>query len=601
MIRNKTRNVALLTTMAAVALLLSLVGGSVTIAGATDLPAGTILFFNASACPAGWVEVIEARGRYLVGVPAGGAPGLPVGTPLSDGEDRPVGEHDHSVSDPGHSHALTDPGHSHEVSDPGHRHTILSTLHTHGGVLVSGVSYDDGSDYLDQSEGSTGEASSNFDVLPAVTGVTVVSATVSASLAIGNSFSGVAVEATGEVTGTNAPYVQLLACKRDTTPQAPMDAPAGTVAFFTLEACPTGWNTAGEAEGRYLVGAPAGGTQVGITVGAALSDGEERPAGQHTHTLTDPGHSHALSDNGHSHALSDNGHSHDWTQSEHTHSVDVREGPPNNAGDDGDTDHVSLFQTSPAVNDPEMPSLARTNITIVGNGSNVALGESQANLSLAAGRSGLTVREGGRVPGTNAPYIQFLLCYKDALPAGGAEAPANAVAFFDLPACPSGWSEFTAALGRYLVGNPAGGAVGQVVGVALVSGEERPVGQHNHLLTDPGHSHAIVDPGHSHAVSDPGHDHSTTEDPHDHGGVMVSGDDKGDRNDGDYAQEGDDLETDPAASDHTIMEATTGITLGNSVTGIAIDLNTTGIGLDASGAVAGTNAPYIQYLACQKQ
>lgn len=47
--------------------------------------------------------------------------------------------------------------------------------------------------------------------------------------------------------------------------------PSGAVSFFNLASCPTGWSPMSDAQGRYIVGAPNGGTIGGI-VGTSLSD-----------------------------------------------------------------------------------------------------------------------------------------------------------------------------------------------------------------------------------------------------------------------------------------------------------------------------------------
>ena len=74
-------------------------------------------------------------------------------------------------------------------------------------------------------------------------------------------------------------------------------------------------------------------------------------------------------------------------------------------------------------------------------------------------------------------------------PADPLEIPSGAVMFFNLTACPSGWSEITAARGRYLVGLPLGGTLGGSAGTPLSNVENRAVGRHNHqipLTTDLG-------------------------------------------------------------------------------------------------------------------
>ena len=136
-------------------------------------------------------------------------------------------------------------------------------------------------------------------------------------------------------------------------------------------------------------------------------------------------------------------------------------------------------------------------------------------------------------------------------PGQDASAPTGAVTFFNLATCPSGWSELTAARGRYLVGLQPSGTRGGTVGIALTDAENRAVGQHNHGITDPEHTHRV----------------RTAVD-----GGFASGSDKLGLVEGDPT-----FATSPSTS-----TATTGITVNNA------------------GAVAGTNAPYLQLLVCQK-
>ncbi len=79
--------------------------------------------------------------------------------------------------------------------------------------------------------------------------------------------------------------------------------------------------------------------------------------------------------------------------------------------------------------------------------------------------------------------------------AGTGGPPANSMAWFT--ACPSGWSEHTAARGRYVVGVPVAGTLSGTQGVALANTENRVAGAHTHSLVDPGHSHTFAGP-HNH-------------------------------------------------------------------------------------------------------
>ena len=136
--------------------------------------------------------------------------------------------------------------------------------------------------------------------------------------------------------------------------------------------------------------------------------------------------------------------------------------------------------------------------------------------------------------------------------AGGVAVPTSAVMFFNRSSCPSGWTELTSARGRSLVGLPSGGTLGGTQGTALTNLENRPVGQHNHPITDPSHRHGYV---------------------HSRG------------------------ETDEALTASSALDAA--VFAGNTGT-LFTDFATTGITVDNAGAVSGTNAPYLQLLACQK-
>jgi hypothetical protein len=124
-------------------------------------PAGAVMFFDLASCPAGWSEFTQARGRYVVGLTPGGTLRGTSGTPLSDQEARPVGQHNHS-GDFSHVHAIN------AVSG--------------GGVAASGVLF------------GTGNSASVFTAVPTDTSFVTENA--------------------GSVPGTNAPYVQLRACRK---------------------------------------------------------------------------------------------------------------------------------------------------------------------------------------------------------------------------------------------------------------------------------------------------------------------------------------------------------------------------------------------------
>ncbi len=138
--------------------------------------------------------------------------------------------------------------------------------------------------------------------------------------------------------------------------------------------------------------------------------------------------------------------------------------------------------------------------------------------------------------------------------------PANAVIFIPATTCPTGYTEYTTLRGRYAVGLVANGTSAATVGTALTNTENRAVGQHTH--TQNAHNHGITDAGHTHTYNE-------------HGGSTSA-----------FTATG----TIWGNGSQNTGNSTTGITINNQT---ATNQNT--------GSVSGTNAPYVQLLACQKQ
>jgi len=139
------------------------------------LVSGAVAYYALSQCPAGWSPYEPARGRYVVGLPSGGTAEGTVGTALGAGEDRAVGQHNHGVDDPGHRHQLI----------------RVSPILVGGNVVPTRVM------------GTT--SSSQLTTLPETPGNEPMS----------TGPTGITLGPAGGVPGTNAPYVQLLACKKD--------------------------------------------------------------------------------------------------------------------------------------------------------------------------------------------------------------------------------------------------------------------------------------------------------------------------------------------------------------------------------------------------
>ena len=127
----------------------------------SSVPSGFVGFFDLASCPSGWTDLVNAQGRYLVGLPGGGTLNGEVGQVLTNLENRAVGQHGHNITDPAHSH-------------------------TYSGIWG-------GSSMPYNQQGGAGYAA-NTNTAGAGTGINV--------------------QNTGAVPGTNAPYIQLRVCKK---------------------------------------------------------------------------------------------------------------------------------------------------------------------------------------------------------------------------------------------------------------------------------------------------------------------------------------------------------------------------------------------------
>jgi hypothetical protein len=82
--------------------------------------------------------------------------------------------------------------------------------------------------------------------------------------------------------------------------------------------------------------------------------------------------------------------------------------------------------------------------------------------------------------GAAVPYVQLLMCKKDAPPID-AKLPAGTLVFVAGATCPAGWYQPISTQGRHLVGLPTGGARATIFGgPPLAAGEER---GHTHQVT----------------------------------------------------------------------------------------------------------------------
>ena len=163
--------------------------------------------------------------------------------------------------------------------------------------------------------------------------------------------------------------------------------PSGSVMFFNLNTCPAGWSLFADAAGRYLVGLNTGGT-LGLRVGTALLDQEDRATGRHAHSVTDAGHSHQTTEFGHIHTITDPG---------HNHSI--------NSG---------YYSTQPTVNTHSIEGvdeLGSSNTTESPTG--ISVNSSTTGILVNSNTTGIIVDQTNTPVSTNAPYLQLLVCEKD--------------------------------------------------------------------------------------------------------------------------------------------------------------------------------------------
>lgn len=167
--------------------------------GEAWLKTGDLVFSTTGTCRTGFTELVAARGRYLVALPGGGTNAGTIGTALSDLENRPVGQHTHTLTDPGHNHTQNAHAHVISITDPGHVHTNSVTTWT-GGLTAAGAV-------------EAGNFATSTSTSSALTGI---SATDSSVTATNNSATtGITVVNSGSVAGTNAPYIQYILCRKD--------------------------------------------------------------------------------------------------------------------------------------------------------------------------------------------------------------------------------------------------------------------------------------------------------------------------------------------------------------------------------------------------
>ena len=86
--------------------------------------------------------------------------------------------------------------------------------------------------------------------------------------------------------------------------------------------------------------------------------------------------------------------------------------------------------------------------------------------------------------------------------------PKNLIAFTTDSVAPTGWAEYTAARGRYIVGVPSAGTIAGTIGSAMTNLQDL-----THTHTSASHTH--TGPSHSHSITNPNADYA-------HGGATVA-------------------------------------------------------------------------------
>lgn len=202
----------------------SRVGNPATVTQETiNVPPGAVVFFASSVCPTpGWTQYAPASGRYIVGLNNGTSfTGAGIAPALYDGENRNTpGSHTHQANI-GHSHT-TNIDHNHgagtfvgELAE--HHHGVYNGLYSTSGSGIRGENSGSYNLTTTITTGTLNSAGYSYRPTGPVTGVSGwvpagYDVKTSSAPSVGNITS---VEASPVSINTNAPYVGLLACKKN--------------------------------------------------------------------------------------------------------------------------------------------------------------------------------------------------------------------------------------------------------------------------------------------------------------------------------------------------------------------------------------------------
>ncbi len=302
-----------------------------------QIPDGTVSYLPGTQCPPGWVELTDAKGRFLVGKTDGTVVGALVGDALSEGEDR-VHDHDYatSVSVPGTGITAVTGCCNSSLGDAG-AYDLVGTTDAGDAALpriqqlvcerrvttplpevddhpypADTVMFFDrqscpaGFSLMSGADGRFLVATPAGGDVGAAVGValenredrlhehglrTSIQLPESSVAALGglnfnhakkgvydsNAFGRTEPQTSG------MPYLQLLVCRASFRLPPPAgqavvgdSVPSGTFAFVNALACPSGWTRSGAHEGRFVLGLPPGGVPYETRGGPALANREER-------------------------------------------------------------------------------------------------------------------------------------------------------------------------------------------------------------------------------------------------------------------------------------------------------------------------------------
>jgi len=173
------------------------------------------------------------------------------------------------------------------------------------------------------------------------------------------------------------------------------------------------------------------------------------------------------------------------------------------------------------------------------------------------------------------------LTWGPAAPGGSAVMPAGAIVYSSAGSCPAGYTEYTAGRGFYAVGLVSGGTVAGTSGTALTNTQDRAVGTHNHTGSE---SLSPSTGSHSHTFNDATHTHTNVG----QGSLQMTH-----YSSAPYQVVG----YRPAGTSHDVTTSGTGASAGSGTPSATGSQTAT---INNAGSVAGTNAPYVQLIMCQK-